>query len=75
MATVIVRKGEPIESALRRFKDACDKEGIMQELKRREFYKKPSEIRNDKRKEKKRKIAKFREKSARIDQEFDKVFD
>lgn len=75
MAKVIVRDGEPIESALRRFKDAVDKDGIMQELKRREFYRKPSEIRNEKKREKKRKIAKFKEKTEEIDQKFDKIFD
>jgi small subunit ribosomal protein S21 len=42
MAVVIVRDGEPFESALRRFKKLCERTGILSEIKRREHYEKPS---------------------------------
>ena len=73
MATIVVRDGEPIESALRRFKKACERDGIKQKLKKREYYKKPSELRNEKKKEKKRRLAKMkRDKTEDSDQKFDK---
>ena len=42
MPGVRIRDNEPIESAIRRFKKQCDKAGILQELKKREHYEKPS---------------------------------
>ena len=42
MSVVIVRDGEPFESALRRFKKLCERTGILSEVKRREHYEKPS---------------------------------
>lgn len=73
--TVIVRDGEHLESALRRFKKACENDGILQELKRREYYQKPSQIRHAKKMERKRNIVKLNEKSEETDQKYDKVFD
>ena len=37
-----VRDSESYESALRRFKKQCEKAGILSEVRRREFYEKPS---------------------------------
>lgn len=42
MPIVRVKENEPIEVALRRFKRACEKAGVMTELRRREFYEKPT---------------------------------
>jgi len=42
MVGVRVKEGESIEVALRRFKRACEKAGIMSEVRRREFYEKPT---------------------------------
>ncbi len=39
---VIVREDEPFEQALKRFKKQCEKAGILSEVKKREFYEKPS---------------------------------
>lgn len=39
-----VKKGEPIERALRRLKKKLDKEGTLKELRNRRHYEKPSEI-------------------------------
>ena len=48
MATIIVRENESIESAVRRFKKQVTKEGVLQELRRREFYVAPAEKRRRK---------------------------
>ena len=42
MPSVRMRENEPFEVALRRFKRACEKAGIMSEVRRREFYEKPT---------------------------------
>lgn len=42
MIGVLVKDGEPIESALKRFKRECVNAGIQSEIKRREFFEKPS---------------------------------
>ena len=48
MVSVKVRDGESIEEAIRRFKRECERNGIMQEIKKREFYKSPSVIKKEK---------------------------
>ena len=42
MPVIKVRDNEPFEVAMKRFKKQCEKAGIMSELKRREYYDKPS---------------------------------
>jgi small subunit ribosomal protein S21 len=37
-----VAEGESIDSALKRFRRQCQKDGILTEIKKREFYEKPS---------------------------------
>ncbi|RKZ49795.1 MAG: 30S ribosomal protein S21 [Candidatus Parabeggiatoa sp. nov. 3] len=48
MPHVRVRENEPFEIAIRRFKRACEKAGILAEVHRREFYEKPTTIRKRK---------------------------
>jgi small subunit ribosomal protein S21 len=48
MPTVKVRENEPFDVALRRFKRACEKAGILAEVHRREFYEKPTQVRKRK---------------------------
>jgi small subunit ribosomal protein S21 len=43
MPGVIVRDGESFEKALRRFSKIIEKEGILSEVKKNQFYEKPSE--------------------------------
>ena len=43
MSEVVIRKDEPFEAALRRFKKKIDKEGILKEVRDRKHYEKPSE--------------------------------
>ena len=38
MAQVIVRENESLESALKRFKRSCARDGVMSELRKREHY-------------------------------------
>lgn len=42
MPTIRVKEGENPEYALRRFKRSCEKAGTLTELRRREFYEKPT---------------------------------
>ncbi|MEN6625452.1 MAG: 30S ribosomal protein S21 [Candidatus Sumerlaeia bacterium] len=42
MPQIYVEENEPIDKALRRFKKECQKTGILAELRKREFYEKPS---------------------------------
>ncbi len=42
MPAIIIRSGESFESALRRFKKKCERTGVLSEVKRREYYEKPS---------------------------------
>lgn len=45
MTRIEVRRDEPIDKALRKFKSKIRKEGLLEEMKRREFYEKPSQKR------------------------------
>ncbi|CAL4041988.1 30S ribosomal protein S21 [Buchnera aphidicola (Takecallis arundicolens)] len=42
MPIIKIRENEPFDVALRRFKRACEKSGILSEIRRREFYEKPT---------------------------------
>lgn len=48
MPSVRVRENEPFDVALRRFKRACEKAGVLAEVHRREFYEKPTQVRKRK---------------------------
>lgn len=39
------RSGEPVEQMMRRFKKLCEKEGLNKDIKRKQFFEKPSERR------------------------------
>jgi small subunit ribosomal protein S21 len=58
IAYVRVDDGENLEKAIKRFKRMVEKEGIIREWKKREYYEKPSTIRNRKKKSLERKIQK-----------------
>lgn len=42
MPIIKIRENEPFDIALRRFKRSCEKSGILSEVRRREFYEKPT---------------------------------
>ncbi|MFL2931537.1 MAG: 30S ribosomal protein S21 [bacterium] len=58
MPGVRVLEGDSIDKALKQFKKQCEKSGILTEIKKREYYEKPSVRR-------KRKIIAARKKRAR----------
>lgn len=39
------RSGEPVEQMMRRFKKLCEKEGLNKDIKRKQYFEKPSERR------------------------------
>lgn len=51
MPQVDVKRGEPIDRALRRLKRKIDREGILKQLKKHRHYEKPSERKRRKRQE------------------------
>jgi len=53
---IIVEDNEPLEKAIKRFKRMVEKEGIIREWKKREYFEKPSAIRNRKKKTMARKL-------------------
>ena len=55
IAYIRVSGDEPLERALKRFKREVEKEGIIREWKKREYYEKPSVIRVRKEKSNRRK--------------------
>ncbi len=48
MPHVRLRDNEPFEVALRRFKRICEKTGVLSEIRRREYYEKPTSVRKRK---------------------------
>ncbi len=48
MPSVRLKENEYFDAALRRFKRACEKAGVLTELRRREFYEKPTQERKRK---------------------------
>jgi small subunit ribosomal protein S21 len=44
MVKLLVRDSESIQEAVRRFRKLVERSGIKKEMRRREFYEKPSEI-------------------------------
>lgn len=59
MPYVKAREGEPMERLVRRFSKACEKAGILSEIRRRQFYEKPSETAKRMESQTKRKIRKI----------------
>ena len=59
MAQVVVRENESLESALKRFKRSCARDGVMAELRKREHYEKPSVKRTKKSEAARKKARKF----------------
>jgi small subunit ribosomal protein S21 len=48
MPTVRVKENESFDVAMRRFKRSCEKAGVLTEVRRREFYEKPTSVRKRK---------------------------
>jgi small subunit ribosomal protein S21 len=66
MPIVKVRENEPFDVALRRFKRSCEKAGVLSEVRRREFFEKPTwERKRKKAAAKKRHLKKLARENAR----------
>jgi small subunit ribosomal protein S21 len=55
---VIVDESEPFEKAFKKFKRLVEKEGILTEVRRRQFYEKPSEKRKRRERQARKRILK-----------------
>jgi len=55
MPGVTVREGESFEHTLRRFKKQCEKAGILSDVRKKEYYEKPSVKKKKKREAAKKK--------------------
>jgi len=60
VAKVVLKEGESLEEALRRFRQRVLREGILVELRRRASYESPSEARKRKRAAKKKLIERLK---------------
>lgn len=58
LAHIMIDDSENLEKAIKRFKRMVEKEGIIREWKKREFFEKPSTIQNRKNKAIRRKLMK-----------------
>ena len=63
MATINVDENENLEKAIKRFKRMVEKEGIVREFKKREYYVKPSSTNHQKKTTLERKLLNQRRKS------------
>ena len=63
MATILVDDSENLEKAIKRFKRMVEKEGIVREFKKREYYVKPSSINHQKKVTLERKLLNKKRKS------------
>lgn len=54
MTIVRAQEGEPVEVLIRKFNKKVQADGILNELKKREFYEKPSVVRKREEKERRR---------------------
>ncbi len=63
MSEITVRKNEPFENSLRKFKKQCERDGILSDVKQREYYDKPSVKRKKKSIAAKKKMVKQNRKS------------
>ena len=58
MIRVKARMNEGLDQLLKRFKKACEKEGLTRDIKRTSYYEKPSEVRRRKERQLIRKLQK-----------------
>ena len=48
MPQVKLKEGEPVDVPIRRFKRSCEKAGVLADVRKREFYEKPTQERKRK---------------------------
>jgi small subunit ribosomal protein S21 len=63
---VVVDENEPFEKAFKKFKRLVEKEGILTEVKRRQFYEKPSEKKKRRERQARKRIVKAMKKRSML---------
>jgi small subunit ribosomal protein S21 len=63
---VVVGDNEPFEKAFKKFKRLVEKEGILTEVKRRQFYEKPSEKKKRRERQARKRIVKAMKKRSML---------
>lgn len=66
MVFVVVGDNEPFEKAFKKFKRLVEKEGILTEVKRRQFYEKPSEKKKRRERQARKRIVKAMKKRSML---------
>jgi small subunit ribosomal protein S21 len=67
---VIAREGEPFQVTLRKFKKSCEKAGLLSDIKKNNYYEKPSVARRRELKEARRKALKLQRKQNRYNKSY-----
>lgn len=70
MPKIIAREGESFQVTLRKFKKSCEKAGLLSDIKKNNYYEKPSVERRRKEKEARRKALKLLRKQNRFNRNF-----
>ena len=70
MPKVIAREGESFQVTLRKFKKSCEKAGLLSDIKKNNYYEKPSVERRRKLKDARRKALKLQRKQNRYNRSF-----
>jgi small subunit ribosomal protein S21 len=63
---VVIGDSEPFEKAFKKFKRLVEKEGILTEVKRRQFYEKPSEKKKRRERQARKRIVKAMKKRSML---------
>lgn len=63
---VVVSENEPFEKAFKKFKRLVEKEGILTEVRRRQFYEKPSEKKKRRERQARKRIVKAMKKRSML---------
>jgi small subunit ribosomal protein S21 len=63
---VVVGENEPFEKAFKKFKRLVEKEGILTEVRRRQFYEKPSEKKKRRERQARKRILKAMKKRSML---------
>ncbi len=66
MVFVVVGENEPFEKAFKKFKRLVEKEGILTEVRRRQFYEKPSEKKKRRERQARKRIVKAMKKRSML---------
>ena len=66
MVFVVVSENEPFEKVFKKFKRLAEKEGILTEVRRRQFYEKPSEKKKRRERQARKRIVKAMKKRSML---------